>query len=102
MLSIPYFKRILLPRNEKKSPESTPTRAVPGYSPGNILYFFNPRTQFWTSCADAPESKRFPSCQAPVLAAAAKFLPLSDKGDMALVAKGITVLPVKSCFSTKA
>lgn len=46
------------------------------------------------------ERKRIPSCQSPVPASSASSCPLSPKPELAEVANGITVLPVKSFAST--
>lgn len=61
----------------------------------------SPFTQSCTSEADAPEEKRWPTCQSPVLASCASRAPLSPMPELDEVAKGMTVLPVKSFALTK-
>ena len=64
-------------------------------------YSPRPSTQDATSSSLTPDRNLCPSCQFPVPAISARSCPLSPMPEEAEVQKGITVLPVKSLFSTK-
>ena len=64
-------------------------------------YSPSPFTHSWTSASSTPDRNLCPSCQSPVPAMSARSCPLSPNPEDAEVANGITVLPVKSLFSTK-
>ena len=57
-------------------------------------------TQSTTSASSTPDRNLMPSCQSPVPARSASRVPLSPIPDEEEVQNGITVLPVKSLFST--
>ena len=69
----------------------------------SVLNVYNPSpfTHSCTSASSGLEPNLIPSCQSPVPAMSARSCPLSPSPDDAEVAKGITVFPVKSLFSTK-
>ena len=66
-----------------------------------LSYSSSPFTHSCTSASSAPDRNLIPSCQSPVPARSASRVPLSPIPDEEEVQNGITVLPVKSLFSTK-
>ena len=66
-----------------------------------LSYSSSPFTHSCTSASSAPDRNFIPSFQSPVPARSASRVPLSPIPDEEEVQNGITVLPVKSLFSTK-